>query len=68
MSEEKNAGTDYYPIKELAERVPTFTYRRLRWVVEQRRKNGLHPYVRKVGRRLYVSESGLYEWLDQQPA
>lgn len=45
---------------------PTFTVAALRNQLARRHKNGLAPYVRKVGKKLLVSEAGFNYWLGQQ--
>jgi hypothetical protein len=53
-------------LKQLADRLPAFSYTQIQWRLAHREQNGLTKYVRRVGRRLYIRESGFNEWLDQQ--
>jgi hypothetical protein len=46
---------------------PTFTVAALRNQLARRHENGLGPYVRKIGRKLIVSEPGYNHWLSQHP-
>ena len=67
MSEHENPGAErYYSPKELAERVPSFNERKIRWCLSNREQNGLDKYVARIGKRLYITEKGWNEWLSQQ--
>ena len=46
---------------------PTFTVAALRNQLARRHENGLAPFVRKVGRKVIVSEPGYNYWLSQHP-
>lgn len=45
---------------------PTFTGFALRHYVRHCQSNGLAPHVRRLGRKIVVSESGFLAWLDAQ--
>ncbi|MBN2887207.1 MAG: hypothetical protein JXM75_10930 [Chromatiaceae bacterium] len=53
LAEILNAGT----------RKPTMSAHALRHYVRESHKNGLAPYVRRLGRKILISESGFHEWL-----
>lgn len=61
--------TDFRSIPALCERVnagaskPTLTEHALRHYVRHSKENGLAPHVRRLGRKILISESGFYEWL-----
>ncbi len=63
---------DYRAIRPLCERLntgadaPTFTTHAVRHYVRQRANNGLAPYVRRLGRKILISESGFLAWLDSK--
>lgn len=44
--------------------VPTMTEHALRHYVRHAAKNGLWPHVRRIGRKIIVSEPGFMKWLD----
>ena len=46
-------------------RRPTFTVPAIRNYLAHRDKNGLAPYVRKLGAKLLISEPGFVHWLEQ---
>ena len=53
--------------QQLVERVDSFTYWQMRLLLQRREQNGLAPCVRKIGRRLLISESGFRQWFHRQP-
>lgn len=65
---------DYRAIVPLTERLnagatrPTFTTHAIRHYVRNCGTNGLAPYVRRIGRKILVSESGFLAWLDSKGA
>ena len=65
---------DYRAIVPLAERLnagatrPTFTSHAIRHYVRNCGTNGLAPHVRRLGRKILVSESGFLAWLDSKGA
>ena len=62
--------TDWRTVEALAERLnagarkPTFSPHALRHYVRHAPTNGLAPSVRKLGRKVLVSESGFIEWIN----
>ncbi len=46
---------------------PTFSTHALRHYVRHADKNGLAPAVRRIGRKILISESGFLSWLNGQP-
>ena len=44
----------------------TLTTHALRHYVRNAGSNGLQPYVRRLGRKILISESGFFEWLSGQ--
>ena len=58
--------SDYYTPRQLAERLDFITFGQLQWLLFQRKENGLSSAVRKIGRRIVISESAFLEWLDAQ--
>ena len=63
---------DYRSVPALCERInagashPTLTEHALRHYVRNADTNGLAPHIRRLGRKILVSESGFYEWLEGQ--
>lgn len=57
LAEIVNAGTKKTTLSEHA----------LRHYVRNADTNGLAPYVRKLGRKILISESGFYDWLSRTP-
>ena len=45
---------------------PTFSVHAIRHYVRFAETNGLAPHVRRIGRKILVSESGFYTWLNEQ--
>lgn len=42
----------------------TISSHAVRHYVRQAESNGLSPYIRRLGRKILISESGFYEWLN----
>lgn len=67
-----HARTDYRSISALCERLnsganhPTLTEHAARHYVRHADENGLAPHIRRLGRKILISESGFYEWLESQ--
>ena len=67
------ARHDWRSIAALAEIVnggakkTTLSEHALRHYVRYADTNGLAPYVRKLGRKILISESGFYDWLSRTP-
>jgi hypothetical protein len=60
-------GDDHWlSLKQLADQLPAFSYRQIKWLMSNREQNGLTRYVRHTGRRLFIRESGFMEWINQQ--
>ena len=63
---------DFRAIVPLIERLnagatrPTFTSHAIRHYVRNCGTNGLAPHVRRLGRKILVSESGFLAWLDSK--
>jgi hypothetical protein len=66
MNDSMGSKDDFYRPKQLAERLPAFTYRQIKWLLQNRERNGLARYVKRIGRNLYIREQDFMEWLDQQ--
>lgn len=64
--------TDWRTVSALAEILnrdsprPTFTTHALRHYARNADSNGLAPHIRRLGRKILISESGFYGWLDEQ--
>lgn len=69
-----NQPSDWRAIPALCERLnqgaaaPTFTPHAMRHYVRHADHNGLAPAVRRIGRKILVSEAGFLAWLDKQTA
>lgn len=69
-----SAPSDFRAINALCERLnagaatPSFTTNALRHYVRAADKNGLAPYVRRLGAKILISESGFLGWLDSKQA
>jgi hypothetical protein len=57
----------YLSIKQILEndRFP-FTNGQLRFYLNKRHLNGLDKAIRKIGKRIYIREDYLYEWIEKQ--
>jgi hypothetical protein len=66
--------SDWKSIGALAERLnagastPTLTEHSLRHHVRLAEHNGLSPAIRRVGRRVLISESRFLQWLESRPS
>ena len=49
--------------EQLMQEVSCFSLGRLKWLLYQRRENGLDKVVHKVGKRLYVDLPGFLAWM-----
>ncbi len=64
--------TDWRSVEALAEvinqgaRKPTLSGHAIRHYVRFAETNGLAPFVRRLGRKILISESGFHEWLNSQ--
>jgi hypothetical protein len=57
----------WFSPRQLAERLDFITWGQLQWWLNQRKENGLSSAVRRVGKRkLLISESLFFEWINQQ--
>ncbi len=69
-----NPPADYRTVAALCDVVnagskhPTITEHALRHYVRHCDGNGLKPYVRRLGRKILVSESGFHTWLHEYGA
>lgn len=63
---------DWRSVNALVERInegarkPTMTSFGLRHYIAHADANGLRPHIRRLGRKILISESGFYEWLNNQ--
>lgn len=70
--QDETTRTDWRAIPALVERLnhgaehPTFTDHALRHYVRHADENGLAPHVRRLGRKILVSESGFHAWLNTE--
>jgi hypothetical protein len=66
------AVNDFRVIDSLVERLnagathPSFSPHAMRHYVRNSATNGLAPHVRRLGRKILVSESGFLAWLDSK--
>lgn len=69
-----NVPSDFRAINALCERLnagastPSFSTHAVRHYVRQADKNGLAPYVRRLGSKILISESGFLGWIDSKQA
>lgn len=62
--------TDWRSVEALTERLnagarkPTFTGHAIRHYCRMAETNGLAPHIRRIGRKILISESGFVEWLN----
>ncbi len=54
---------DYLPVPIFCERFQHIPQKTVQWQLTQRRKNGLAPHVRIIGKQRYISISGYADWL-----
>lgn len=67
MQHHTNARDDWYSLHNFINNVnQQFTENQLRWVLRYRDKNGLSRHVRKLGKSIYISRSGFFEWFEAQ--
>ena len=64
------ARSDWRSVASLVERInqgaksPTITAHAVRHYVRFADKNGLAPHIRRLGRKILISESGFNEWIE----
>ncbi len=62
--------TDWRSVDALAERInqgarkPTLSGHAIRHHIRFSDQNGLAPHVRRLGRKILISESGFFQWLN----
>lgn len=72
MSTPTTERKDWRSIPALAEIInrgsnkPTLTTHSIRHYIRNSNENGLRQHVRRLGRKILVSESGFFEWLNNQ--
>ncbi|MBK1655232.1 hypothetical protein CKO29_11030 [Allochromatium vinosum] len=66
--------TDWRSVPALAEIInrgsprPTLSVHAIRHYARNAASNGLAPHVRRLGRKVLISESGFFAWLNEQQA
>ena len=64
--------SDWRSVDALAEvvnaglRKPTLSGHAIRHYVRFAEQNGLAPHIRRLGRKILISESGFFQWLNSQ--
>ncbi|WP_372877050.1 hypothetical protein [Spongiibacter marinus] len=54
---------DWLTVESFCERFPNIPEPTLRWQLTTRKRNGLEPHVRVIGKKRYISVSGYAAWL-----
>ncbi len=53
-------------VPQFADAHPAFPISSLRWLLYQRKGNGLHKAVVRVGRRVLIDEARFFQWIAEQ--
>lgn len=56
----------FLTVKQASEKYPAFTEASIRWIVFNSKTNGATSFIRKVGRKVLIEESGFLNWVDNQ--
>lgn len=56
--------TNYYTVKQLAEKHPAFSEASLRYYIFHENTNGFNKVTRRVGKKILLSEEAFQKWLD----
>ena len=54
----------YYTVKQMSMRHPAFSESSLRWLIFNESSNGLHPAIKRVGRKVLVNELKFLRWIE----
>ncbi len=54
----------YIPVPEWNDHHPWPSQGGLRWLIFNKHKNGFDTVVRKVGRRVLISEEAFFDWIE----
>jgi len=57
---------DWQPIAPFLERNKQLSEPQLRHLLNNRKTNGLNKHTRKIGRTVYISESGFLQWIKEK--
>jgi len=53
-------------VKQFCQQYPAFTEGGIRWLLFNRKENGLARAVVNVGRRILINAEQFFQWLDEQ--
>ncbi len=58
--------SEYLTVRQLSQKHPAFPEGGLRWFIFNEHQNGFAKCVRRVGRKVLISEVDFLEWIDSQ--
>ena len=58
--------TDYITVKQLSSENPAFTEGGVRCLIFHSKTNGFDRCIRRIGRRVLISRSALFNWIESQ--
>ena len=56
----------FLTVKQASEKYPAFSENSLRWIIFNSKLNGATAFIRKVGRKVLIDETGFVSWVDSQ--
>ncbi|KKM52635.1 hypothetical protein LCGC14_1554730 [marine sediment metagenome] len=56
--------SNYYTVSQLSQKHPAFSIGSLRSIIFNRDKNGFNKVIRRIGRKILLSEEDFLEWIE----
>lgn len=56
----------FLTIKQASDKYPAFSQASLRWIIFNSKLNGATAFIRKIGRKVLIEESGFLSWINSQ--
>ena len=63
---EKIAASNYLTPKQLPQKYPAFTESSIRYMIFHEHSNGFHRCIRRVGKKILISEKNFIQWIEAQ--
>ena len=58
--------SQYYTVKQMAEKYPAFSEASLRYHIFHEETNGLNEALIRVGRKILIKEDAFFDWIENQ--
>lgn len=64
MNDSNPSLNDWQKLDDFVQSNPQFSVTQMRGLLFKRKQNGLEEYTRKIGKFLYLSNTGFLQWLE----